>query len=149
MTPLALVVVPFAAQGIAMAIDERRFHRRRGLPRWERIGHVLDTTTVLASYAFALTVRPTAGRAVAYAALVLASSLFVTKDEPVHAARCTAGEHWIHALLFVLHPMVLGGVGLAWWAGRLRGLVVAQAALTAAFGTYQLVYWNLRWRRAR
>jgi len=28
-----------------MGVDEFYFHRRRGLPRWERLAHPLDTMT--------------------------------------------------------------------------------------------------------
>ncbi len=38
--------IPFALQTCCMAVDEVHFHRQRGLPRWERLGHPLDTLTV-------------------------------------------------------------------------------------------------------
>jgi hypothetical protein len=143
----ALVLVAFAAQGAAMFVDERTYHRRRGLPRWERLGHPLDTVTVLACYAWLFAARPTVGHALAYAGLVAFSSLFVTKDEPVHAGRCSRGEQWLHALLFVLHPAVLIGAGWLWWTGRPRALFAAALALTACFAAYQLIYWNAPWGR--
>jgi hypothetical protein len=40
--------IPFALQMCCMAVDEVHFHRQRGLPRWERLGHPLDTLTVCA-----------------------------------------------------------------------------------------------------
>jgi hypothetical protein len=146
---IVLVILAFAAQATAMFVDERTFHRRRGLPRWERIGHPLDTLTVLACYVWLLAVRPTMPNAVVYVALVMASSLFVTKDEPVHAERCTPHEQWLHAVLFVLHPMVLFGAGFLWWTTRFHAVLVAQLGLTAAFALYQLLYWNRPWRRAQ
>jgi hypothetical protein len=145
---LGLVIATFLAQAAAMTVDERRFHRRRGLPRWERIGHPLDTLTVLACYTWLLATRPSATNGVLYVALVMFSSLFVTKDELLHATRCTPGEHWVHALLFVLHPMVLLGSGWLWWTQRVV-FIVAQLALTAAFASYQVFYWNRPWQRAR
>lgn len=42
--------IPFPLQMICMAVDEAHFHRWRGLPRWERLGHSLDTLTVLACF---------------------------------------------------------------------------------------------------
>ena len=147
-----LVLLAFVAQAAAMFVDEGTYHRRRRLPRWERIGHPLDTLTVLGCYGWLLAVRPTTEHTVVYVALVMASSLFVTKDEPLHATVCTPGEHWLHAVLFVLHPIVLFGAGWLWWSQRFQALLVAQLALTAAFALYQLVYWNhgsRSWRRTQ
>lgn len=156
----ALLLAPLVAQGAAMAVDELHFHRRRGLGRWERIGHPLDTLTMLACIGFALVTRPTAPNLARYAALALVSCAFVTKDEFVHARRCAGGEHWLHAVLFVVHPIALASIGLLWpvfqgvtwpgweWlraaGGAARALPV-QFALTAAFCVYQTVYWNVRW----
>jgi 2-polyprenyl-6-hydroxyphenyl methylase / 3-demethylubiquinone-9 3-methyltransferase len=106
---LGWLVVPLGLQALAMAVDEAYFHRRRGLPRWERIGHPLDT---------------------------------LTKDEAVHARLCTAGEQWLHAILFVLHPIVLAAFALLWRAGH-TDILAVQLALVAGFGIYQVVYWNV------
>jgi hypothetical protein len=40
--------------------------------------------------------------------------LLITKDEWVHADQCNAGEHWLHSVLFVVHPVVLITAGLMW-----------------------------------
>ena len=141
MTP-ALLIAPLAVEAVVIATDELAFHRRRGLPRWERIGHPLDTATVVACFAVALALPPTTGALQLYAVLAVFSCLFVTKDERVHAARCSAAEHWLHALLFVLHPIVLAAVALLWMQGATM-IIGAQLALTVGFGMYQLLYWNL------
>jgi hypothetical protein len=139
---LVLIAAAFIVQAAAMFFDELRFHRRRGLPRWERIGHPLDTCTVLACYTWLLATRPSETNAVVYVALVMLSSLFVTKDELVHATRCSPGEQWVHALLFVLHPLVLLGAGWLWWTKRSALFIVVPLASTAAFAGYQIFYWN-------
>jgi hypothetical protein len=143
-----LAVLAFAAQSILMAIDEGIFHRRRGLPRWERIGHPLDTATVLACYGWLLASRPNAAALTVYAILVVGSSLFVTKDERIHARTCSPNEHLLHALLFVLHPIVLFGAGWIWWTGHLRPLLFVQALAAGAFAIHQIAFWSVRsWRR--
>jgi hypothetical protein len=95
--------------------------------------------------------------------LSLLSCFFITKDEGVHASRCRAGEHWLHAVLFVVHPMSLASIGLMWPALHPREhttpwwldgvpampMVVAQLGLTYAFCLYQILYWNLPWARTR
>jgi hypothetical protein len=161
------LVAPLPIQGVAMLYDELHFHRARGLGRWERIGHPLDTVTMLACVAWALAVEPTPRAAGVYAALAIVSCLFVTKDEVVHARSCTAGEHWLHAILFLVHPVILVSLALLWLAAhrarpdgatlawRLPDSVTAlriltwQFAGTAAFGLYQAAYWNLPWRAWR
>ena len=142
-TVLRLYVLAVGLQNLGMLVDELWFHRRRGLPRWERIGHPLDTLTIVSCLVWLIVSRPQAPSALAvYVGLAVLSMLFVTKDEPVHARLCGGGEQWLHANLFVLHPIMLLGCGLMWWSGRVEVLVV-QLALTVAFLAYQIVYWNL------
>jgi hypothetical protein len=135
-------VLPLGAQAAAMLTDELHFHRQRGLPRWERIGHPLDTLTLIACYAVAIGWPPSALALEVYAGLALLSCLFVTKDEWVHARYAPPGEHWLHSVLFVLHPVVLGAVALLWIDG-VRTILYIQAGLTLAFGLYQAIYWQL------
>ncbi|HET9958446.1 MAG TPA: hypothetical protein VFQ61_28320 [Polyangiaceae bacterium] len=139
MTLLALGLL--ALQGTIMLVDEFHFHRARGLPRWERIGHPLDTLSVLACYAVALALPATRPALIGYAALAAFSCLFITKDEFVHARECQPAEHFLHALLFVLHPLVLGSAAWLWYAGN-RALLWGQAGLTLGFLGYQVAYWN-------
>ncbi len=145
---LALLFLPFVLQALAMGVDEGHFHRRRGLPRWERIGHPLDTLTVVLAYAWAIAQPPTRGALAGYVALAGFSCLFVTKDEPVHRRCCSAGEMWLHAVQFVLHPIVFLAFGLLWLGGH-RALLAGPLAATALFGLYQLVYWSYVWKPAR
>jgi 2-polyprenyl-6-hydroxyphenyl methylase/3-demethylubiquinone-9 3-methyltransferase len=140
---LTLFVIAVALQGIAMLVDEVAFHYRRELPRWERIGHPLDTLTIALCLAFTLVAPPGSAMLGIYIALAAFSTLFVTKDEFVHAKLCTGGEQWLHSILFVLHPIVLFAFGALWWRGTTTPLFM-QLVVTICFGTYQLVYWNLR-----
>jgi hypothetical protein len=162
-----LWTLPLAAQGLLMGADELWFHRRRGLPLWERIGHPIDTGSVLACLGFAWLCPVSPATLWTYLTLAAFSCALVTKDEPVHAVRCSAAEHWIHAALFVLHPIVLAVSALLWTAreqhpiaevvGRSSGLAVpdaalagavllAQGALVTGFGLYQALYWSCRSR---
>ena len=134
----ALYVLPLALQGIAMLVDEAWFHRRRGLPRWERIGHPLDTLTIIACLGWLLAGGGLAG----YVVLAIGSTLFVTKDEPVHARLCSGGEQWLHAVLFALHPVVLAAFVML-----PEPLLVGELIVTSGFLVYQAVYWNVPRRR--
>jgi 2-polyprenyl-6-hydroxyphenyl methylase/3-demethylubiquinone-9 3-methyltransferase len=140
---IELVVVPIALQGVAMVVDEGWFHRRRGLPRWERIGHPLDTLTIALCLGFLVLADPAESHSpLVYAGLASFSTLFVTKDEAVHARLCGGGEQWLHAILFTLHPIVLAAFGALWWTGH-REVLVVQLAATLGFLAYQVVYWNV------
>jgi hypothetical protein len=135
---------PLGIQALTTVADELYFHRQRGLPRWERIGHPLDTLSILACYAVTLALPLTASSLRLYVILAAFSCLFVTKDEFVHARYCKPLEHWLHALLFVLHPIVLTAVGFL-WLSESRAMILVVAVLTSAFGIYQLLYWNTSW----
>ena len=161
MTALLPLTLPLAIQGLAMIVDELHFHRRRGLGAWERIGHPLDTLTVFACIAWVVAVPPVGTAITVYVGLAIFSCIFITKDEGVHASSCRAGEHWLHSVLFVIHPLSLASIGLMWPAlhlppgdvpGWLRGvpagsIVTTQLIMTGAFALYQTLYWNLSWPR--
>jgi 2-polyprenyl-6-hydroxyphenyl methylase/3-demethylubiquinone-9 3-methyltransferase len=126
-----------------MVVDDLWFHRRRRLPRWERIGHPLDTLTLVACLLWLVVTRPEMPWALpVYAGLAVFSMAFVTKDEPVHARLCGGGEQWLHANLFLLHPIVLLAAAIVWRAGHVE-LVVGQLVATALFLVHQVVYWNV------
>ena len=148
---LALLLVPALLQALAMLVYEGLYHRRRGLPRWERLGHPLDTLSVALCYAWLCLRSPDDPLALpVYVGLAFVSSLLVTKDERVHARLCSAGEHQLHALLFVLHPIVFVAAGAIWWSGRAdwRWVLPAELVLTLSLMAYQLVYWSVTWKRS-
>ncbi len=109
-----MILIPFIVQMAVITFDEFYFHVRRGLPKWERIGHPLDTLTVLGCFAFIAWVPYSPLTLKLYIGLALFSCLFVTKDEFVHKECCPASEQWLHALLFLNHPVVLTAAGLLW-----------------------------------
>ncbi|MBW8887515.1 MAG: 3-demethylubiquinone-9 3-O-methyltransferase [Fibrobacteres bacterium] len=146
-----------------MIVDEG-FHLRRGLPAWERWGHPLDTLVVVACFALALRAPAAPAGVVLYVLAAVLACLVVTKDEWVHARHCGGTEAWLHACLFLLHPVILGIAG-AWAFGGLVGgasawghgsgheefgvFLAVQTALTALFGVWQATYWNGPWGRMR
>jgi 2-polyprenyl-6-hydroxyphenyl methylase / 3-demethylubiquinone-9 3-methyltransferase len=153
--------LPFALQGLLMGIDEGWFHRRRKLPRREWTGHALDASVFLGCLLVPLLRPPTPSSLGLFAGLGVLSCLLITKDEFIHQRLCTGGEHWVHAVLFLLHPVVLAATALLWlgagpgvppwlppWLpvphpAPALDLLRLQAALVAAFLAYQLVYWPL------
>ncbi len=160
---LFLILLPFVLQLLVISIDEFFFHVKRGLPKWERIGHPLDTLTVLACFAFILFVPYSSFYLKIYIGLALFSCLFVTKDEFVHKECCPASEQWLHALLFLNHPVVLTLAGCLWpiasgdtgpsWLSALiphvktlRLFLMIQTGSIVLFLVYQILYWNLLWK---
>ncbi|MGE0527512.1 MAG: hypothetical protein AB7G93_14815 [Bdellovibrionales bacterium] len=140
-------ILPFLIQGTLMGVDEFYCHRHRQLGRWERIGHPLDTAVFLACLAWLLGIPPGEGTLSVYMGLSVSSCLMVSKDEWEHRTRCTGFENWLHALLFMIHPVVLIWAGYLWWTGAERFLAVVgtAAVATGLFFVYQVLYWNL-WR---
>ncbi len=122
--------------------DEFYFHHRRGLPRWERIGHPLDTFTVILCYAYLLSFSPTPAALVGFVALATFSCLFVTKDEFVHAELCSAGESWLHSVLFILHPVCFFVAARLWLDGQGQVLFAGQSVIITGFLFYQIFYWG-------
>jgi hypothetical protein len=160
-----LPLIPFFLQAVAIGLDEAWFHRRRGLPRWERIGHPIDTLTVLVCMGFVLFVPFSKEAILPYAALAIFSCIMVTKDEFVHKEHCPASENWLHAILFLLHPVTLLSAGLIWpasqgieavsWMERgvenkafLHGFLTLQFSAMLLFMIYQIVYWNFIWKKS-
>jgi hypothetical protein len=143
------IVIPFIVQAIAIGVDEIYFHLKRGLPRWERIGHPLDTLSVLSCFLFALFVPYTETSLKGYIALAIFSCIMVTKDEFIHKHHCPAFEHWLHAFLFLNHPILLTFIGLIWKTPTLASgfFLVMQTFLVALFFLYQAIFWNFLWKR--
>lgn len=131
-----------------MLVDEFYFHQKRGLPTWERWGHPLDSLSVLAPFIYLLLSEQTQPHALVYLGLSLGSCVFITKDEWVHAKECSASENWLHALLFLLHPMVFFCAGLLWWQGEWIPLRM-QSLVIAAFMIYQILRWNISWQKTK
>jgi hypothetical protein len=159
----SLSLLPFFLQMVAIGIDEIYFHLKRGLPKWERIGHPIDTLTVLLCMGYVLFIPYSKGALLPYVLLSIFSSLMVTKDEFVHKEHCPASENWLHAILFLLHPVTLVSAALIWpisqgieglaslssWATHreeLKLFLGVQFAAMTLFMTYQIVYWNFIWK---
>jgi len=144
------LVAACALQGAIMCVDEFYCHMRRRVPSWERVGHPIDTFFFLACFVFALTTSPAAGREWIFVVLACVSTLMVTKDEFVHAGLCDGFEQFLHALLFILHPIVMISLGMLWSRGHLspelgspmRVFVAGQSSLIAGFLVYQVLFWN-------
>jgi hypothetical protein len=137
-----LLFIPFILQGGAMFFDEFIFHRKRGLPMWERVGHPLDTLTVLLCYLLICLVPYSEINLNIYIGFSAFSCLFVTKDEFVHTEHCTAQENWLHAILFVLHPLTFLAAGIIWKENLYPSFIALQPIVIFAFLIYQLLYWS-------
>ncbi|MEO0337503.1 MAG: hypothetical protein AAF202_14000, partial [Pseudomonadota bacterium] len=108
-----LLALPFALQGVFHFFDEFYYHRKREpLPRWELWSHPVDTAGVLILYLICLFSPLNSLSVAAYGTMFIFSCFSITKDEWIHHAHCSAGEHWLHSLLFVVHPLTLLAAGM-------------------------------------
>lgn len=141
MTPAMLFALSLGIQGILLMYDDLVLHRRRGLPRWERIGHPVDAfifSLPIALAAYHGSETPSG----AYWALSLSSCISILKDEWVHVGRIAAVEATVHAALFIIHPVTLF---MAWnlaQTGQTFGLLLAWIGLLGVV-LFQTIYWNL------
>lgn len=137
--------LPFFAQALLIFIDEFYFHHKRGLPKWEQIGHPLDTLTILIVLLWTFFADFTQMNLNIFIALSLLSLIFITKDEFVHKDICPKKEMWLHALLFINHPLLIISLGFLWQKGML-GFIKTQSILVFMFMSYQYLYWNFVWK---
>lgn len=135
--------IPFILQALCMIADEFLYHERRGLPLWEKIGHPLDTLTVLVTYLYLIVGK---FNLTVYLSLAAFSCLFITKDEFVHSKNCTPSEHWLHAMLFILHPVSFLSAYHLVINGEVNFIKV-QSAVIFCFMLYQSLRWSFPWRR--
>ena len=97
-----------------MLVDEFYFHIKRGLSKWERIGHPVDTFSVLLCFLCVFFLDYNSVNQVLYISFSVLSCLLIIKDEGVHLKTCTAQEQRLHALLFILHPIFLSIIYHSW-----------------------------------
>ncbi len=158
-----LLLIPFGLQGLAMFFDEFYFHRKRGLGLWERLGHPIDTLSVLSCYLFVLKMPINKMNLIGFLVLTGISCLLVTKDEFEHKKYCTAQENWLHSVLFVLHPISFLSLALIWafqnnvltvWTNFLKASQFAELLWSSLYGQvffvsgfmfYQIIYWSFIW----
>lgn len=135
--------LPFLFQGILMFVDEFYFHEQRELPRWERIGHPLDTLTTFVTLSVPAFFPYSGGGKFVYFVFAILSCLFITKDEFIHNDLCSKGEQWIHSLLFILHPILFGVTYLMWMNSVSPIFLIAQFIIVGVFMIYQIFRWNI------
>lgn len=137
-------------------VDEFYCHLKRGLPKWERIGHPIDTACFLICYI--LVIFFPMNDVVFFIFLINAvfSCFLIVKDEAVHLKYANSFEQYLHALLFVLHPVILCILFLSWGLftkseflffnyfefSLLKYVILTQFFLAIIFFWYQLIYWN-------
>ncbi len=141
-------VMAFFAQSGLITLDEWACHRRRLLPRWELIGHPVDTFCLILFFT-ALTILPSASAPARAVVLILGglSCLITTKDEWVHKDLSTGFENWLHAMLFLIHPVVAGLYFLLWMQSAPGSATLFHISLvmTVLFFIYQCITGWLRW----
>lgn len=140
MSPAMQFSLSLGIQGTLLMYDDIVLHRRRGLPKWERIGHPVDAfffSLPIGLAAFMQSATP----AEAYFTLSLLSCLVILKDEWVHVGRVGALEATLHAALFVIHPITLMTAWRLAQTGPTIGLFIAWIALLGVVGC-QIIYWN-------
>ncbi len=145
---------------LIMLFDEFYFHRKRGLTKWERIGHPLDTLSTLLCFLIIIFFPMTKLYMIIFVLLAIISCALITKDEFVHAKYCSKIEHLLHAFLFICHPILLIFIFVFWSAfsksyfsfllhvdlNFLKSIIIFQFVSINLFLFYQIIYWNIIWK---
>lgn len=144
--PSFLLPLPLALQGILIVTDEFFFHRKRGLPAWEKYGHPVDMLFTMIPYLVAILFPFGAVSSAWFIAFSVLSSVIITKDEWVHTRLANAPEHWLHSLLFIVHPVSFFSVWAMWKPESPLGafgrtVMLTQVLLMLAFACYHFVWW--------
>lgn len=152
---ISLLVIIF--HGLLILIDEFYFHHKRKLPKWERIGHPIDTFFFLGCFLITIFFPMTKSNVAIFFVLAILSSLIIIKDEYIHIKLCTIKEHYLHILLIIIHPLLLINVFLSWpsftisyfsildhfKSSLLKNIIYLQFIFALLFLLYQIIYWNL------
>jgi hypothetical protein len=134
----AVILSIWILQGLLMFFDEFKYHHQRGLKLWERVGHPIDSFFFLLPFLY----TQFFSNVYIFIGLSIFSCLIITKDEFVHNEECLAGEQWLHSILFIVHPVSLFLLFLA-WENSLNSLIQIQSLIIFIFMLYQIIYWNL------
>lgn len=137
---------PFLLLGVLMMADEFYFHEKRTLPKWERIGHPLDTLTALVTQSLPLFLTYNSLNSKIYFTSAIFSCLFITKDEFIHNEHCGKMEQWLHSILFILHPVTLASTYFIWSDNINPLFLIFQALIIASFMLYQILRWSGPWQ---
>lgn len=157
------LLIPFCVQFLAIFFDEFYFHRKRGLPAWEKIGHPLDTLSVFFALLYLCIFPCNSFHIKIYATLSIISMLMITKDEFIHKDICPKSEMWLHAVLFINHPLLLLSAGFMWaslndlflfeslkqltyFHDKMAFFLKLQTILTLIFCAHQFIYWNFLYK---
>lgn len=143
-----MLYLPFILQGLIMVIDEFVIHEKRGLPRWERFGHPMDSFSVLAAFLYLLNFEWSPENQNVYLGICIFSSLLITKDEFIHKNESSGFEHWLHSLLFLLHPVTFWCAGVIWKNNPEHPFLVIQTAVIGVFMLYQILRWSILWPKS-
>lgn len=147
---MKILYLPFILQALIMAADEY-LHNKRTLPLWERIGHPLDTATVIVAFGYLAVSEYSRANLAFYILLCTFSCLFITKDEWVHKKECSSLEHWLHSLLFILHPLIFISAALLWKNRSGEVFLSLLPFVLSLFMLYQIIRWSFyaQWKPNR
>lgn len=151
-----IVAIFLAFHAIIMIFDEFFFHRKRILPKWERIGHPIDTSFVLFCFFIIIFLPMTKINIILYFCLSVFSCFIIVKDESIHLKYCSKYEQYLHALLFILHPILLIILFISWSSFTkpymlyleyfqsllIKKLIYFQFVSATLFLLYQIFFWN-------
>ena len=129
-------------------LDEHIFHRERGLSTNEIKSGVFDG--ILFVITVGLTIFTTYSESLSYLYITLAtlSCLSIIKHEYFYPEVLSKKERLTHALLYIVHPLILYAFYLSWQSNLFDQnllywmLQLAYFALAFKSASFYIIYWN-------
>lgn len=134
-------------QVILFNVDEYYFHRKRGLVKQEVISAIVDGALYLIPLLIAIFLPFNSLWQKLYIGFAMISCLSIAKNECFYPS-LTAPERVVHALLYILHPVMLYTFYISWEQNYFTTMInfwmiqIIYMALGAKTLTYQIIYWN-------
>lgn len=144
------LLLPLILQGVLVGVDELFCHRSRGLSLLEARLHIIDTLlAALPLLVILVAGQITSSTMAIYTVVSTLSCLSITKEEGLHQKVCGPWEHWIHSLMFMVHPLVYISLGYQWVnnTANLAPIALTYFIMMLSFTLYQLVYWHSTHKR--
>lgn len=134
--------------GSLLLYDEYVIHKERGLTKREITGGIIDGFLYIATIAVTIFTSYSEQLAFLYISLATLSCLSIVFHELYYPDKIRKTERIIHALLYIIHPLILFAFYESWKSDMFQNnytywmLQLGYFFLAFKTKTYFIIYWN-------
>lgn len=147
------ITITTLLHGILFTFDEYIVHKKRSLSQKEVNSGLIDGVLFLSTVALTLFTKFSSLLEIIYISLGFLSCVAIIKHEMFLPPDITKRERVIHAVLYILHPLILYAFYVSWksdffntnltyWMMQLGYFALGFKAIT-----YHVIYWNYVYER--